>query len=116
MAETALAVQRPSHPLIGGLLCLGAWAAFSLQDAIVKSLVVSLPVPEVLFGRSAVIVALSSAFLTRADYLALRQPANLRSVVLRSALILMAWLATIAPRVHCSWRSSSPIISWRRCS
>ncbi len=92
MSETAVAVQRPSHPLIGAILCLGSWAAFSLQDAIVKSLVVSLPVPEVLFGRSVVIVALSLAFLTRADYLALRQPANLRSVVLRSALILIAWL------------------------
>jgi S-adenosylmethionine uptake transporter len=79
--------------LAGGLLCLGSWAAFSLQDAIVKSLVVDLPVPEVLFGRSVMIVAISSIFAGRADYAALRVPANLKAIALRSALILIAWLA-----------------------
>lgn len=79
--------------LTGAALCLGSWAAFSLQDAFVKSLVVDLPVPEVLFGRSIVIVALSLAFLDRADYRALSIPSNLRSIALRSALILIAWVA-----------------------
>ncbi len=89
--------QAPARPaprtLVGAALCLGSWAAFSLQDAIVKSLVVDLPVPEVLFGRSVVIVAVSLAFLNRADYRALSIPSNLRSIALRSALILIAWAA-----------------------
>jgi S-adenosylmethionine uptake transporter len=93
-SETTLAPARAtSRTLVGAALCLGSWAAFSLQDAIVKSLVVDLPVPEVLFGRSVVIVALSFAFLNRADYRALAIPANLRSIALRSALILAAWVA-----------------------
>jgi len=93
MSDTAVAVRPASRALTGALLCLGSWAAFSLQDAIVKSLVVSLPVPEVLFARSVVIVAITSTLLTRADYKALTVPANLRAITLRSALILVAWLA-----------------------
>jgi S-adenosylmethionine uptake transporter len=93
MAETAVgAAKAAPSTFIGAALCLGSWAAFSLQDAIVKALVTDLPVPEVLFGRSVVIVALSFAFLTRKDYKALTIPANLRSIFLRSALILVAWV------------------------
>ena len=93
MSEAAAAPSAAPRALVGASLCLGSWAAFSLQDAIVKALVVDLPVPEVLFGRSVVIVALSVAFLDRADYRALSIPANLRSIFLRSALILIAWVA-----------------------
>ena len=94
MVETALAAPRATpRTLLGAALCLGSWAAFSLQDAIVKALVVDLPVAEVLFGRSLMIVLLSIAFLRRADYAALSTPSNLRQIVLRSALILIAWLA-----------------------
>lgn len=93
MSEAAAGTAKAApRALVGVALCLGSWAAFSLQDAIVKTLVVDLPVPEVLFGRSTVIVALSFAFLDRADYRALSIPANLRSIALRSALILMAWV------------------------
>ena len=94
MSETAaVSAQATPRTLVGAALCLGSWAAFSLQDAIVKSLVTSLPVPEVLFGRSVVIVAISIAFLTRRDYQALAVPANLKQITLRSALILIAWIA-----------------------
>ena len=59
----------PSRAFSGALLALAGWAAFSLQDAIVKALVVDLPVPEVLFGRSLVIVAdLARSFVKREDY------------------------------------------------
>ncbi len=87
------AAKAAPRALVGAALCLGSWAAFSLQDAIVKSLVTDLPVPEVLFGRSVVIVGLSVAFLNRTDYRALTIPANLRAILLRSALILIAWVA-----------------------
>jgi S-adenosylmethionine uptake transporter len=94
MVETTLAAPRATpRAFLGAALCLGSWAAFSLQDAIVKALVVDLPVAEVLFGRSLMIVLLSIAFLRRADYAALATPSNLRQIVLRSALILIAWLA-----------------------
>ncbi len=94
MSETAaVPVHRAPRALLGAALCLGSWAVFSLQDAIVKALVVTLPVPEVLFGRSVVIVALSIAFLNRDDYRALAVPAHLRQMALRSALILIAWFA-----------------------
>lgn len=94
MSETAAVPARATpRALIGAALCLGSWAAFSLQDAIVKSLVTSLPVPEVLFGRSLVIVAISIAFLGRQDYRALAVPANLQQITVRSALILIAWIA-----------------------
>lgn len=94
MSEAAAAPRRAApRSLIGAALCLGSWAAFSLQDAIVKWLVVDLPVPEVLFARSLTIVALSIAFLGRADYAALSVPSNLKQIALRSALILIAWVA-----------------------
>ena len=118
MSETAVGGgQAAPRALVGAALCLGSWAAFSLQDAIVKSLVVDLPVPEVLFGRSVVIVALVVAFLNRADYRALSIPAQ-------PALDLAALgadpdrLGLLLPRLahRCSSPSSSPIISSRRCS
>jgi S-adenosylmethionine uptake transporter len=93
MAELVATAPRLPRVAVGALLCMASWACFSLQDAIVKSLVVDLPVPEVLFGRSAIIVALSLGFLRRADWLALAIPAHLRSIALRSGLILIAWAA-----------------------
>jgi S-adenosylmethionine uptake transporter len=81
------------RPLAGALLALGGWAAFSLQDALVKSLVVDLPVPEVLFGRSIVIVALAALSVGRADFRAMAEPRNAVAIATRSALILFAWLA-----------------------
>ena len=66
----------PSRSLTGALLALGGWAAFSLQDALVKSLVVDLPVPEVLFGRSLVIVCLTRFVVKRADYRAMAERAQ----------------------------------------
>ena len=82
-----------SRALVGALLALSGWAAFSLQDALVKSLVVDLPVPEVLFGRSLVIVAISLFVVRRADYRAMAAPRNALSIAVRSGLILVAWLA-----------------------
>jgi S-adenosylmethionine uptake transporter len=82
-----------SRSAAGGLLALGGWAAFSLQDALVKSLAVDLPVPEVLVGRSLVIVLISMFVVKRADYRAMGEQRNLIAIATRSALILLAWLA-----------------------
>ena len=91
MAEALAPAARVPRVAIGAGLCLGSWAAFSLQDVLVKSLAVDLPVPEILFARSVVIVALSLGFLRRADWTTLSVPAHQRSIALRSALILVAW-------------------------
>jgi S-adenosylmethionine uptake transporter len=84
---------QSSRALTGALLALGGWAAFSLQDALVKALVVDLPVPEVLFGRSLVIVAISMFVVKRQDYRAMAERRNAVAIVVRSGLILAAWLA-----------------------
>jgi S-adenosylmethionine uptake transporter len=75
------------------MLALGGWAAFSLQDALVKSLVVDLPVPEVLFGRSLVIVLISAFVVTRQDYRVMSEPRNAIAISIRAGLMLLAWLA-----------------------
>ena len=72
------AKAEASRTLTGIALATGGWAAFSVQDAIVKWLVVKLPVPEVLFGRSVVIVALASFAAQRADLRAMLERRNLR--------------------------------------
>ena len=82
-----------SRPLSGGLLACAGWVAFSLQDALVKTMVVDLPVPEVLFGRSIVIVAVSLFIVTPTDWRAMSDRANLMAIATRATLILIAWLA-----------------------
>lgn len=82
-----------SRAMSGAALAIGAWAIFSLQDAIVKALVVTLPVPEVLFARSLVIVAIAGLLATRADFAAMTRPRNGATIALRSLIIFVAWLA-----------------------
>jgi S-adenosylmethionine uptake transporter len=72
---------------------VGGWAAFSLQDAIVKYLVRDLPVPEVLFGRSLVIIVIACLAAKRADIAAMAQPRNGAAIALRSLIILCAWFS-----------------------
>jgi hypothetical protein len=44
----------------GVALAAAAWAVFSLQDAIVKYLVIALPAPEILFARSGLIIVVAA--------------------------------------------------------
>jgi S-adenosylmethionine uptake transporter len=87
------AKAEASRTLTGIALATCGWAAFSMQDAIVKWLVVKLPVPEVLFARSVTIVALSSLVARRADLRAMLEWRNFTAVGSRAALILIAWIA-----------------------
>jgi S-adenosylmethionine uptake transporter len=82
-----------SRTMSGVALAMGGWAAFSLQDAIVKLLVIDLPVPEVLFARSLVIVAVSSVLAGRADFAAMAVRRNAAAIALRALIILLAWFA-----------------------
>jgi hypothetical protein len=79
-----------SRTLTGIAMAVSGWAVFSAQDAIVKWLVVKLPVPEVLFARSVVVAAVASFALRRADLAALAQPRHVSAIVLRAILILAA--------------------------
>ena len=87
------AKTEASRTLTGIALATCGWAAFSAQDAIVKWLVVKLPVAEVLFARSVMIVAVASFVVRRADLRSMMQRRNLAAVAVRGLLILVAWLA-----------------------
>ncbi len=87
------AKAEASRTLTGIALAVCGWAAFSAQDAIVKWLVVKLPVPEVLFARSVMIVLLASVVVRRRDLNALMQRRNFMAVGSRALLIFVAWLA-----------------------
>jgi S-adenosylmethionine uptake transporter len=82
-----------SATLAGIALALGGWAVFSAQDAIVKWLVVKLPVAEVLFARSVTVVVLASLVVRRADFAAMLHRRHLTAIGSRAALVLVAWLA-----------------------
>ena len=87
------AKAEASRTLTGIALATCGWAAFSAQDAIVKWLVVKLPVPEVLFARSVTIVALASLVVRRADLKSMMERRNFVAVGLRGLLIFVAWVA-----------------------
>lgn len=87
------AKAEASRTLTGIALAVCGWAAFSSQDAIVKFLVVRLPVAEVLFARSVIIVALASLVVQRAGFASLMHKPNLVAIAMRGLLILVAWLA-----------------------
>ena len=81
-----------TKPLAGIALASAGYACFALQDALVKWMVATYEVPQILFMRSLVIVLVSGVLLRF-----YRQPSILKSpyrgtVVLRAALMLIAWL------------------------
>ena len=82
------AKTEASGTLTGIALVLCGWAAFSAQDAIVKWLVVKLPVAEVLFARSLTIVVIASFAVRRADLTAMMGRRNLAGIGARAVLIL----------------------------
>ena len=94
LPKARMSAARPSRPLSGALLALAGWAAFSLQDALVKSLV----------GRSARAGGavrpldrdrrrLGLLVVRRADYRGHGRAAQRGGDRVRAALILVAWLA-----------------------
>ncbi|TNM62371.1 DMT family transporter [Aliirhizobium smilacinae] len=85
-------INGTDKPLFGIALASSGYACFALQDAIVKWLVANYEVPQVLFMRSLVIVVITLPLA-----LHFRHPSILKSqyrgtVVLRAALMLIAWL------------------------
>jgi S-adenosylmethionine uptake transporter len=81
-----------SRVLTGVALAAAGWAAFSLQDATMKWLVTSLPVPELLFVRSLAIVIAASFAVRRSQFALLITRPSLMSIGVRAGFILAAWL------------------------
>ncbi len=72
---------------------LAGFSIFSIQDATVKWLVTTLPVWEVLFSRSILIVLLCLSLTGPKRVVELARSSNRNALLIRSALILAAWLA-----------------------
>ena len=82
-----------SRTMLGIGYAMAGFSVFSVQDAVVKWLVTSLPVWEVLCIRSALIVIIGLAITGPRQALALVHSPNRKALLIRSALILVAWLA-----------------------
>ena len=94
LASQTLASQAIASQTLKGIgLVVCGWAVFSMQDAIVKYLVTTLPVPEVLLARSVIITLLASLALRRSQWAVAGERNNLASIVVRGAMILVAWFA-----------------------
>jgi S-adenosylmethionine uptake transporter len=85
-----------SRTLTGVGLAATAWAAFSAQDAIIKYLVVTIPVPEMLFVRSLLITLAASLVLRRSEFVVMLQRRSLAAIGVRAGFILVAWLTYYA--------------------
>jgi S-adenosylmethionine uptake transporter len=87
-------ISRPDEkgPLAGIALACAGYACFSLQDAMVKWLVASYGVPEILFMRSLVIVLVTGVLVRYRRHPSIFKSPYRRTVVLRAGLMLLAWL------------------------
>lgn len=82
----------PTRPLAGIALACAGYACFAMQDAVVKWLVADYEVPEILFMRSLVIVAISGVLVRYRRHPSIFKSPYRSSVVLRAALMFFAWL------------------------
>lgn len=87
-------ISRPNEkgPLAGIALACAGYACFSLQDAMVKWLVASYEVPEILFMRSLVIVLVAGVLVRYRRHPSIFKSPYRGTVVLRASLMLLAWL------------------------
>jgi S-adenosylmethionine uptake transporter len=79
--------------MLGIGYALAGFSIFSIQDAAVKWLVTTLPVWQVLFSRSILIVILCLSLTGPHRVVELARSSNRNALLIRSALILIAWLA-----------------------
>ncbi len=81
-------------------LCALGYALFSVQDATVKWLVVTIPVPEILFVRSLVIIVIAGLIGRGATLQSLTRSPQKTALVARAGLILAAWLSYYNAAAH----------------
>ncbi|OLP60316.1 hypothetical protein BJF93_15270 [Xaviernesmea oryzae] len=77
---------------LGIALASAGYACFALQDAVVKLLVASYAVPQILFMRSLVIVMITAPLAHWLKHPSIFQSRHKGTLVLRAALMLLAWL------------------------
>ncbi len=93
--------SRASPRVLAGIgLATAGYALFSAQDAIVKWLVVSYSVPQVLLVRSLVIVAIALAVGGPRTLGRVAASPNKRALALRACLILGAWFLYYSASRH----------------
>ena len=89
--------HTPTANVLTGIgLASAGYACFAVQDATVKWLVASYSVPQILFLRSVVIVAMSLVFARATGAAPFWQSRNLAWLVLRAIVLLGAWLCYYA--------------------
>lgn len=81
-----------TKPLAGIALASAGYACFAMQDALVKWMVASYEVPQILFVRSLVIVLITGVLLRIRRHPSILKSPYRGTVVLRAALMLVAWL------------------------
>ncbi len=89
-----------SNPLVGIALSCSGYSLFAIQDAIVKWLVADYSVPQVLFIRSVVILVVAGFLVRRLKHPSILKSAHRRSLLLRAALMLAAWMAFYSAARH----------------
>ncbi|AOF94075.1 DMT family transporter [Sinorhizobium sp. RAC02] len=81
-----------TKPLAGIALASAGYACFAMQDALVKWMVATYEVPQILFVRSLVIVLVSGVLIRFYRHPSILKSPYRGTVVLRAALMLVAWL------------------------
>lgn len=81
-----------NNVLLGIYCSVAAFFLFACQDAVVKWLVASVSVPQILFLRSATIVTLVTLWRRQAVWRELAASPDLLALIFRGCLMLGAWL------------------------
>ncbi|MDM9624867.1 DMT family transporter [Rhizobium sp. S152] len=98
-----MSIPSPDHqqsPLLGIALACSGYSLFAIQDAVVKWLVADYAVPQVLFMRSIVIVAISGIMVRRLKHPSILASPHRNSLLLRAGLMLAAWMAFYSAARH----------------
>ena len=90
-ADERMAGAEP-RIFLGIALASAGYACFALQDAVVKLLVASYAVPQILFMRSLVVVMITAPLAYWLKHPSIFQSRHKGTLVLRATLMLLAWL------------------------
>jgi S-adenosylmethionine uptake transporter len=88
------------NPLIGISLACAGYSLFAIQDAVVKWLVADYSVPQILFIRSIIIVAIAGFMVRRLRHPSILKSAHRSSLILRAGLMLAAWMSFYSAARH----------------
>jgi S-adenosylmethionine uptake transporter len=95
------AAESPADNTLKGIsLCTLGYGLFSIQDALVKWLVADYAVPQILFMRSVIIMVIAGLVGGRSSFANLARSRNKPALLLRAALILVAWMSYYSAARH----------------